>query len=45
MNPNISVRKEMNRGRLLFYVTFKGGAAYLDVNNLCEILGIKQNDF
>ena len=40
-----SVRKEMNRGRLLFYVTFKGGAAYLDVNNLCEILGIKQNDF
>lgn len=40
-----SVRKEMSRGRLLFYVTFKGGTAYLDVNNLREILGIKQNDF
>jgi type II restriction enzyme len=40
-----SVRKEMSRGRLLFYVTFKGGTAYLDVNNLREILGIKQSDF
>lgn len=40
-----SVRKEMGRGRLLFYVTFEGGTAYLDVNNLREILGIKQNDF
>lgn len=40
-----SVRKEMSRGRLLFYVTFEGGTAYLDVNNLREILGIKQNDF
>ena len=40
-----SVRKEMSRGRLLFYVTFEGGTAYLDVNNLREILGIQQNDF
>lgn len=40
-----SVRKEMSRGRLLFYVTFEGGTAYLDVNNLREILEIKQNDF
>lgn len=40
-----SVRKEISRGRLLFYVTFEGGTAYLDVNNLREILGIKQNDF
>lgn len=40
-----SVRKEMSRGRLLFYVTFEGGTAYLDVNNFCEILGIQQNDF
>ncbi len=40
-----SVRKEMNRGRLLFYVTFEGGTAYLDVNNLREILGIKEIDF
>lgn len=40
-----SVRKEMGRGRLLFYVTFKGGTAYLDVANLCGVLGINQNDF
>lgn len=40
-----SVRKEMGRGRLLFYVTFEGGTAYLDVNNLMEIIGIHQNDF
>jgi len=36
-----SVRKEMDRGRLLFYVTFKGGTAYLDIDNLTNILGIK----
>ncbi|MDR1552785.1 MAG: AccI family restriction endonuclease [Prevotellaceae bacterium] len=36
-----SVRKEMDRGRLLFYVTFKGGTAYLDIDNLTDILGIK----
>ncbi|KAB2908336.1 MAG: AccI family restriction endonuclease [Ignavibacteriales bacterium] len=35
-----SVRKEMDRGRLLFYVTFSGGTAYLDVNNFCKILDI-----
>ncbi|OHD94271.1 MAG: restriction endonuclease [Sulfurimonas sp. GWF2_37_8] len=40
-----SVRKEMDRGRLLFYVTFKGGTAYLDINNLREILGIKEANF
>jgi len=40
-----SVRKEMNRGRLLFYVTFKGGTAYLDVNSLKDILGINQSEF
>ena len=40
-----SVRKEMDRGRLLFYVTFKGGTAYLDINNLRTILGIKDIDF
>lgn len=40
-----SVRKEMDRGRLLFYVTFKGGTAYLDVNNLCQVLGIKNDNF
>ncbi|MDR0619096.1 MAG: AccI family restriction endonuclease [Bacteroidales bacterium] len=36
-----SARKEMDRGRLLFYVTFKGGTAYLDIDNLTGILGIK----
>ena len=40
-----SIRKEMDRGRLLFYVTFEGGTAYLDVNNLRNILGIGENDF
>lgn len=40
-----SVRKEMARGRLLFYVTFKGGTAYLDVKNLQSILGIGEKDF
>lgn len=40
-----SVRKEMSRGRLLFYVTFKGGTAYLDVANLCGVLGIDQKEF
>lgn len=40
-----SVRKEMYRGRLLFYVTFKGGTAYLDIQNLKNILEIKEIDF
>jgi type II restriction enzyme len=40
-----SVRKEMERGRLLFYVTFQGGAAYLDIDNLKTVLGIKDGDF
>ncbi len=40
-----SIRKEMDRGRLLFYVTFKGGTAYLDINNLRNILGIQNTDF
>ncbi len=40
-----SVRKEMDRGRLLFYVTFKGGTAYLDLENLRTILEIKDINF
>jgi len=40
-----SVRKEMDRGRLLFYVTFEGGTAYLDIDNLIKILGIKIGEF
>ena len=39
-----SVRKEMDRGRLLFYVTFKGGTAYLDIENLKTILEINGGD-
>lgn len=40
-----SVRKEMERGRLLFYVTFNGGVAYLDIDNLRKILGINESEF
>jgi type II restriction enzyme len=40
-----SVRKEMDRGRLLFYVTFKGGTAYLDIDNLTKVLEIKNGYF
>ena len=35
-----SLRKELNRGRLLFYVTFSGGMACLDIENLKHILNI-----
>ncbi len=38
-----SVRKELARGRLLFYVTFEGGVAYLDVENMKSILNIKES--
>ncbi len=40
-----SFRKEMDRGRLLFYVTFKGGTAYLDLDNLRTILRIEEAEF
>jgi type II restriction enzyme len=40
-----SVRKELSKGRLLFYVTFNGGNAYLDISNLALILGIDAGDF
>ncbi|MDY6025784.1 AccI family restriction endonuclease [Bergeyella zoohelcum] len=40
-----SIRKEMDRGRLLFYVTFKGGTAYLDLENLRTILKIEEIEF
>jgi type II restriction enzyme len=35
-----SIRREMGRGRLLFYVTFDGGTAYLDIDNLKQLLCI-----
>lgn len=34
-----SVRKELNKGRLLFYVAFDGGAAFLDKNNFDHLFG------
>jgi type II restriction enzyme len=40
-----SVRKEMGRGRLLFYVTFDGGTAYLDIDNLKKLLGLNEQEF
>lgn len=39
-----SVRKEMDKGRLLFYVKFHGGTAYLDIENLKQVLNL-QGDF
>lgn len=36
-----SVRREMSRGRLLYYVTFNKGTAYLDIDNLKSLLDIK----
>jgi type II restriction enzyme len=35
-----SIKREMGRGRLLFYVTFNGGTAYLDIDNLKQLLNI-----
>ncbi len=36
-----SVRREMGRGRLLFYVTFDKGTAYLDIASLKDLLNIE----
>lgn len=33
--------KELDRGRLLFHVTFEGGTAYLNVANLFDLLNLK----
>lgn len=35
-----SVRREMGRGRLLFYVSFQKGTAYLDIDSLKGLLNI-----
>lgn len=35
-----SVRREMGRGRLLFYVSFDKGTAYLDVESIKQLLNI-----
>lgn len=36
-----SVRREIGRGRLLFYVTFDKGTAYLDIEKLKSLLNIE----
>ena len=36
-----SIRRELGRGRLLFYVSFDKGTAYLDVDNLKSLLNLK----
>ncbi len=35
-----SIRREMGRGRLLFYVSFEKGTAYLDIDSLKALLNI-----
>lgn len=45
MPDHTSVMRKLGRGRLLFHVKFNGGAAYLDVDNLCSILNIGENKF
>ncbi|RPH28696.1 MAG: AccI family restriction endonuclease [Bacteroidales bacterium] len=44
MPDHESVMRKLGRGRLLFHVKFNGGIAYLDVNNLKCILGVKENE-
>ncbi len=43
-NHNSKMR-ELARGRLLFYIIFNGGKAYLDINNLLKLLNINENEF
>ena len=40
-----SQMRELDRGRLLFYVTFKGGRAYLNVSKFLQLLNIQETDF
>lgn len=41
--PNHSSQmKELNRGRLLFYVTFDGGYAYLNIESLIQNLALNE---
>lgn len=42
---HFSVKRELNKGRLLFYVTYEGGTAFLDIDNLRNILGIGEAEF
>ncbi len=38
---HFSVKKEMQRGKVLYYVSFKNGTAYLDIENLKTLLNIE----
>jgi len=40
-----SKMRELTRGRLLFYIIFNGGKAYLDINNLLALLNIDEKEF
>ena len=40
-----SVRKEMSRGRLLYYVTYKEGRAYMDIDQLKQLMNINDEIF
>jgi type II restriction enzyme len=37
-----SIRKELDRGRLLFYVSFEGGFAYFDISKLKDLLNLQE---
>ena len=43
MPQHTSQMKELNRGRLLFYVTFNGGVAYLDLDSLIKNLKLRDD--
>lgn len=40
MPEHHSVMKELDRGRLLFYVRFDGGVGYLDVKSFLDVIGV-----
>ena len=45
MPEHKSKMRELARGRLLFYIIFNGGKAYLDIHNLLKLLNINENEF
>lgn len=45
MPKHKSEMRELARGRLLFYIIFNGGKAYLDVGNLLKLLNINEEQF
>jgi len=45
MPEHKSKMRELARGRLLFYIIFNGGKAYLDINNLLKLLKIDEKEF